>query len=94
MQGISKFHDRGKFNRRNLVGGLQQPLACFLASENGVFGCVAAGIGIVMRLDVRIAAVAAAMVWVCLTVSKVVSSFSALMRWRQTFLLGDSALRN
>ena len=57
---------------------------------------VAAGIGSVMRLsscscrlslDVRIASFVVAMVSVCLAVSKVVSSFSALMRWLQTSLL-------
>ena len=45
---------------------------------------VADGIG---SLNARIAVFAAAMVWVCLAVSKVVSSFSALMRWLQTSLL-------
>ena len=38
-------------------------------------------------LDVRIADFVAAMVWVCLAISKAVSSFSALMRWLQTSLL-------
>ena len=61
---------------------------------------VATGIGSVMRLsscssrlslDVRIAAFAAAMGWVCLAVSKDVSSSSALMRWLQTCFL---AFRN
>ena len=70
-----------------------QPLACFLASENGAFD---AGIGSVMRLssrscrrllDVRIAALAAAMVWVCSAVSKVALPFSSMMIWLQTSLL-------
>ena len=39
------------------------------------------------NLAVRIAAFAAAMIRVCVAVSKVVSSFSALMRWLQTSLL-------
>ena len=38
-------------------------------------------------MDVQIAAVAVAMDWVRFAVSKVVSSFSALMSWLQTSLL-------
>ena len=50
-----------------------------------------------LSLDVRSAAIAAAMVWGCLADSKVVSYFSALMRWIHIFpslTIGDSALRN
>ena len=40
-----------------------------------------------VTLDVRIATFAIGKVWVCLAVSKVVSSFRELMRWMQTPLL-------
>ena len=57
---------------------------------------VAVGIGFVMdlsscsytlSLDIRIAVIAAAMVWLYLADSKVVSSFSELMSWLQTSIL-------
>ena len=77
---------------RNLEGFAATCL--FLGFEN-VVRLAAPGIGAVIRLSscscrlslvVRIAAFAA-MVWVCLAVSKVVSSFRALMRWQKSFLL-------
>ena len=83
MKCISEFHFREARTVDVTWWGLQ-PLACFVASER----LVAAGIGSVillssyscrLSLEVRIAPFAGAMVWVCLAVSKVASSFSALM---------------
>ena len=51
FSAISKMQCISEFHFREAVWGLQ-PLACFLASENGAFG-VAAGIGSVMRLSSR-----------------------------------------
>ena len=62
---------------------------------------VAPGIGSVMRLsssscrlslDVRITAFDVAMVLACLAVSKVVSIYSALMRWLHTSRLAGESL--
>ena len=73
--------------------GFAAATTCFLASDNGAFGycwyriCDALALLFMQSMDLRIAALAAAMIWVCLAVSKVVSFFSAPMRWLQASLL-------
>ena len=89
---LQSFFPRSAKRRRNILASLLGP-APFHVMECGWKrnqGSTA------KPLDVRIAGVAAAMVWVCLAISKVVSYVSALMRWLQAsfYLLVDSVLRN
>ena len=65
------------------VGGACSYLPVFWLLRMGRL--VAAAPQLRLPLVVQIAA-SAAMVWVCIVVSKVVSSFSALIRWLQTLL--------
>ena len=81
-----------KFHRRNLWG--LQPLTCIFASENGAFGCCGYWICDALELLLMQAisgrsdcCFAAVMVWECLAISKVVSLFSARIRWLQISFL-------